>query len=50
MSAPATCGAVAGCVYTRFCSAHCERIYEQERNEAAKHRWHVFLARGNSQS
>jgi hypothetical protein len=36
--------------YTRFCSAHCERIYEQERNEAAKHRWHAFLARGNSQS
>jgi hypothetical protein len=34
-------------VNTRFYSAHCELIYEQERNDAAKQRWQAFLARGN---
>jgi hypothetical protein len=34
-------------VNTRFCSAHCELIYEQEQNDAAKHRWQAFLVRGN---
>ena len=34
-------------VHTRFCSAHCERVYEQERDDAAKQRWQAFLARGN---
>src|SRR5262245_12507181 len=34
-------------IHTRFCSAHCELIYEQERNDAAKHRWQAFLARGH---
>jgi hypothetical protein len=35
-------------VHVRFCSVRCEGIYEARRNEAAKHRWHAFLARGNS--
>src|SRR5262249_39972976 len=35
-------------VHVRFCSVRCEGIYEVRRNEAAKHRWHTFLARGNS--
>ena len=35
-------------VHVRFCSAHCEGIYEVRRNEAAKRRWHTFLARRNS--
>jgi hypothetical protein len=34
-------------VNTRFCSAHCELTYEQERNDATKQRWQAFLARGN---
>jgi hypothetical protein len=34
-------------VHTRFCSAHCELVYEQERNDAAKQRLQAFLARGN---
>jgi hypothetical protein len=33
-------------IHTRFCSAHCEHIYEHERNDAAKQRWYAFLARG----
>src|SRR5437870_1374345 len=37
-------------VHVRFCSVRCEGIYEVRRNEAAKHRWHTFLARGNSSS
>jgi hypothetical protein len=35
-------------VHVRFCSVRCEVIYEVERNDAAKRRWHAFLARGNS--
>ena len=35
-------------VHVRFCSVRCEGIYEVRRNEAAKHRWHTFLAHGNS--
>src|SRR6266566_3846047 len=35
-------------VHVRFCSVRCEGIYEVRRNEAAKHRWHTFLAGGNS--
>jgi hypothetical protein len=37
-------------VHVRFCSVRCEDIYEAKRNDAAKHRWHAFLARGNSRS
>ena len=38
-------------IHVRFCSVRCEGIYEVIRNEAAKrHRWHTFLARGNSLS
>src|SRR5262249_29591632 len=37
-------------VHVRFCSVRCEGIYEAKRNDAAKHRWHAFLARGNSRS
>ena len=37
-------------VHVRFCSVRCEGIYEVRRNEAAKHRWHTFLAGGNSLS
>jgi hypothetical protein len=37
-------------VHVRFCSARCEAIYEAKRNDAVKHRWHAFLARGNSSS
>jgi hypothetical protein len=34
--------------HTRFCSTHCELIYEQERkNAAVRHRWKAFLARAN---
>ena len=35
-------------VHVRFCSVRCEGIYEVRRNDAAKRRWHTFLARGNS--
>ena len=35
-------------VHVRFCSVRCEGIYEVRRNEAAKHRWHTFLAGRNS--
>jgi hypothetical protein len=35
-------------VHVRFCSARCEGIYEVRQNEAAKHRWHTFLAHSNS--
>jgi hypothetical protein len=38
-------------VHVRFCSVRCEAIYEVKRNDdAAKQRWHAFLARGNSRS
>src|SRR5215468_1512025 len=37
-------------VHVRFCSVRCEGIYEVRRNEAAKHRWHTFLAHSNSRS
>jgi hypothetical protein len=37
-------------VHVRFCSVRCEGIYEVKRNDAAKHRWHAFLARGNPRS
>jgi hypothetical protein len=37
-------------VHVRFCSIRCEGIYEVKRNDAAKQRWHAFLARGNSRS
>ena len=36
--------------HVRFCSVRCEGIYEVRRNEAAKHRWHTFLAHSNSRS
>jgi hypothetical protein len=32
------------------CAVRCESIYEVKRNDAAKQRWHAFLARGNSRS
>src|SRR5262247_2095379 len=35
-------------VHVRFCSARCEGVYEVRQNEAAKHRWHTFLAHSNS--
>jgi hypothetical protein len=31
-------------VHVRFCSVRCKGIYEVRQNEAAKHRWHTFLA------
>jgi len=34
----------------QFCSVRCEAIYEVKRNDAVKHRWLVFLARGSSPS
>ena len=37
-------------VHVRFCSVRCEAIYEVKRNDAVKHRWLVFLARGSSPS
>ncbi len=37
-------------VHVRFCSVRCEGIYEVRRNEAAKRRWHAFLAPSNSRS
>jgi predicted nucleic acid-binding Zn ribbon protein len=38
-------------VHTRFCSTHCELIYEQERKKAAvTSRWVAFLARDKSAS
>ena len=37
-------------VHVRFCSVRCEGIYEVKRNDAAKQRWHAFLARGNIRS
>jgi len=37
-------------VHVGFCSVRCEGIYEVKRNDAAKERWHAFLARGNSRS
>jgi hypothetical protein len=37
-------------VHFRFCSVRCESIYEVKRNDAAKQRWHAFLARGNLRS
>jgi hypothetical protein len=32
-------------VHARFCSIHCEALYEQERYDATAHRWRTFLAR-----
>ena len=37
-------------IHVRFCSVRCGAIYEIKRNDAIKHRWHAFLARGNSPS
>jgi hypothetical protein len=37
-------------VHIRFCSVRCEAIYEVKRTDAAKQRWHDFLARGNIRS
>jgi hypothetical protein len=37
-------------VHVRFCSARCEGIYRVSRSEAAKRRWHIFLAPSNSRS
>jgi hypothetical protein len=37
-------------VHVRFCSVRCEAIYEVKQNDAAKHRWHAFLAHGNSRT
>jgi hypothetical protein len=37
-------------VHVRFCSVRCESIYEVKQNDAAKQRWHAFLARGNLRS
>jgi hypothetical protein len=37
-------------VHVRFCSVRCESVYEIKRNDAAKQRWHAFLARGNLRS
>jgi hypothetical protein len=31
-------------VHARFCSIHCEALYEQERYDATAHRWRTFLA------
>jgi hypothetical protein len=36
--------------HVRFCSVRCESIYEIQRNDPAKHRWHAFLARSNSRN
>jgi hypothetical protein len=37
-------------VHVRFCSVRCKAIYEAKRKDAAKDRWHTFLARSNSRS
>jgi hypothetical protein len=37
-------------VHVRFCSARCEAIYQDKQNNAAKDRWHAFLAGGVSRS
>ncbi len=37
-------------VPVRFCSARCEAIYQDKQNDAAKERWHAFLAGGVSRS
>jgi hypothetical protein len=37
-------------VPVRFCSARCEAIYQDKQNDAAKDRWHAFLAGGVSRS
>ena len=37
-------------VHVRFCSARCEAIYQDKQNDAAKDRWHAFLAGGVSRS
>jgi hypothetical protein len=34
--------------HVQFCSVRCKAIYEVKRNDAAKDRWHTFLARRNS--
>jgi len=33
-------------IHIRFCSVHCEALYELERYDAGGPRWHMFLARG----
>jgi hypothetical protein len=37
-------------VHVRFCSTHCEALYQQEQYDANAHRWRTFLARRNPQS
>jgi hypothetical protein len=38
-------------VHTRFCSTHCELIYEEERKNATfKRRWEAFLTRDKSRA
>jgi hypothetical protein len=37
-------------VSVRFCSTHCEALYELERYDANAHRWRALLARPNPQS
>jgi hypothetical protein len=37
-------------VHVRFCSTHCEALYELERYNAKAHFWHTLLARRNPQS
>jgi hypothetical protein len=36
-------------VHVRFCSTHCEALYQQEQYDANAHRWRTFLARRNPQ-
>jgi hypothetical protein len=37
-------------LHVRFCSTHCEALYERERYDANAHRWRALLARPNPQS
>jgi hypothetical protein len=37
-------------IHVQFCSVRCKAIYEVKRKDAAKNRWHTFLARSNSRS
>jgi hypothetical protein len=37
-------------VHTRFCSAHCEALYELEQYDATARRWRTLLVRRNLQS
>jgi hypothetical protein len=36
-------------VHVRFCSTHCEALYELERYDATTRRWRTLLVRRNSQ-